>query len=192
MRIVLAALLIIATFVPTASAKPPLDYKDPPPDALVGVGPFQRLPAFDESPAIVVATRTDPYWKAATFDPVLTNACKLGDFTVLPLNTLVVRFATPGKTAEAGTGLLQIVPPDRRHLLIDARKLAAPGETYYFEDGTYPDCRVWVGNLVRPRRLSAAGTSLPPADPLALKKREAEIKSWPQTNQIQGQPSKTP
>jgi len=175
-RHVVLALILAAAATPSF-AKPPVDYKDRDPDALVGVGPFQHLPALDETATIIVATRADPVGKATRFDPVLTNACRLGDFVSLPLNTLVVHFAVP-KDGDSGQAALQIVPPDRRHLLVDQRHLAAPGETYYFEDAAYPSCRVWVGDLVRPRRL-VGGTSLPAADPGALKKREAEIKGWP-------------
>jgi hypothetical protein len=176
----LAVYLIAAALSGPAIAKPPLDYRDPPPDALPGVGPFQHLPAIDESPTVVVSIANDSNWRAATFDPVLTNACRLGDFASVPLNPMMVRFAVPGDDATAGKGALQIIPPDRRHLLVDLRRLAAPGETYYFEDASFPTCRVWVENLVRKRTLGTAGTSLPPEPAGALKKREAEIKSWPQ------------
>jgi len=196
------ALAVIAVLAAApALAKPPLDFQDPPPDPpvagaiapvgpgqfrgegtvperLTGVGAFQRLPGIDESPTVVVAMRADPVWKAATFDPVLTNACRLGDFASVPLNPMVVQFRVPG--GGEGTGALQWIPPDRRHLLVDRRRLAAPGEAYYFEDASFPSCRVWVENLVRPRKLGANGTSLPPADPAALKKEKAMIKAWPQ------------
>ena len=200
-----ASLLVIVLFAAgPALANPPLDYPDPPPDPpgtgvlnpvgpgqlhgtlpdrLTGVGPFQRLPAIDESPTVVVAINNDPTWRTATFDPVLTNACRLGDFLSVPLNPMVVRFAVPGRNETAGRGALQIIPPDRRHLLVDKRRLAAQGETYYFEDADFPTCRVWVENLARPRRLGPDGTSLPPADPAALRKREAEIKAWPKQSQ---------
>jgi len=179
----LLSLALIAGPAAPAFAKPPLDYQDPPPTALTGVGPFEHLPAVDESATVVVSIKDDPTWRTATFDPVLTNACRLGDFASVPLNPMMVLFAVPGANASAGQGALQIIPPDRRHLLVDLRHLSAPGETYYFEDAAYPTCRVWVENLVRPRKLGTAGTSLPVADPAALKKREAQIKSWPQQSQ---------
>lgn len=180
---------------PPALAKPPLDYQDPPadppasgqlarpsagqlpgriPDPLVGSGPFQRLPSYDDSRTIVVAVRDQPYWQAGRADPVLTNACRLGRFLTIPENTLVVRFTAPG-----GRGVLQLVPPDRRHLLFDAGRQARPGESYYFLDAGLPSCRVWVEGKGRPRSLDSRGTALPKADPQALAKRKALIDSWP-------------
>ena len=181
---------------PAAMAKqPPLDYQRPPPDPpaagvleplgpgqipgqlperLDGVGAYQRLPAQDESGFVIVATRPGPYWQAGLLDPVLTDACQLGDFASVPLNRMVVRFEAPdGRTA------LQVILPDRRHLLVDKRNLARPGETYYFRDASYPSCQVWVENPVPPlRRLNAGGTSLPPPDKNAVAKEKALFKSW--------------
>ena len=204
----LFSLLLLAAW--PAAAKPPLDYSDPPadppasgilnpvgpgqqhgslPERLDGVGPFQHLPAIDESPTVLVSIKNDPNWRNATFDPVLTNACRLGDFASVPLNPMMVRFTVPGRNETLGQGAVQIIPPDRRHLLVDLRRLAAPGETYYFEDAAYPSCRVWVENLVRPRHLSSTGTSLPASAPGALRRREAEIKSWPKQTQPEVTPS---
>jgi hypothetical protein len=180
----------------SAFAKPPVDPQQPPDDApasgvlqplapgqiqgsatprLDGVGPFQRLPAQDESGFVILETRKTAWWRAGLHDPVLTDACRLGDFASVPLNRMVVRFEAP-----EGEGALQVILPDRRHLLVDKRNLAAPGETYYFKDASYPTCEVYVGNPARPLRRLAKGTSLPPSDPKALQKRLAEIKSWPQ------------
>jgi len=180
----------------SAAHEPPTDPQEPPPELpgirdlgpldpgfqtppsaqrFDGVGPFQHLPAQDESPFVVIAVRHAPYWKAGTPDPVLTDACRLGDFASLPLNRMVVRFDSP-----QGPGALQVILPDRRNLLVDTRGLALPKETYYFLDSSYPTCLVWVENPAKKRRLNAQGNSLPPADPNALKKREAQIKSWPQ------------
>jgi hypothetical protein len=191
--LVLAA---VAAGTPPALAKqPPVDYQEPPPDPpgtgtldplspgqmhgqvperLEGVGPYQRLPSQDESGFVVVDTRPGPYWKAGLLDPVLTNACRIGDFASVPLNRMVVRFE-----AADGPGALQVILPDRRHLLVDKRNLARPGETYYFRDAAFPTCQVWVENPVKPlRKLNAGGTSLPPPDPQALAKEKALFKSW--------------
>jgi hypothetical protein len=191
----LPLLALTFAFAAAAQAKPPLDFQDPPPDPigtgvltpigpgqmqapvperLTGVGSFQRLPFIDESGFIVVDVRKEPYWKVGYADPVLTNACRIGDFVSVPLNRMVVRFAST-----EGPGALAYIPPDRRHLLVDRRDLARPGETYYFLNSTYADCQVWVENPVRPyRRLNKGGTSLPPADPRALAKKKALIQSW--------------
>ena len=157
-------------------------FQHPPPDQRFdGVGSYQHLPAQDESPPDVWDVRNLPYWQAGYLDPVLTNACRLGDFASLPLNRMVVKF-----TAAAGSASLQIVLPDRRNLLVDTRGLELPGEIYYFKDSSYPTCQVWVEHPVRPyRRLNAQGNSLPPADPNALKKREAQIASWPKQSPAQ-------
>lgn len=195
-RIALAALTALVLSAAAAAAKPPVDPQPPPDDPpgsgvlqplapgqiqgssiprLDGVGPFQRLPAQDESGFVVVETRKTPWWQAGLRDPVLTDACRLGDFASVPLNRMVVRFETPESQAA-----LQVILPDRRHLLVDKRSLARPGEIYYFRNASYPSCEVLVGNPVPPLRRLAKGTSLPPPDPKALQKREAEIKSWPQ------------
>jgi hypothetical protein len=201
MRIAALASLVLAFLLAAAlpaAANPPLDYQPPPSDPpgagvlapvgpgtlqghptsepLAGVGAFQRLPMIDESGFIVVDVRKGPYWKAGQFDPVLTNACRLGDFTSMPLNRMIVRFVST-----EGPGALQVILPDRRHLLVDKRSLARPGEIYYFLNATYTTCQVWVGNPAGPpRRLNAAGTSLGPADPKALAKKKALFKSWEQ------------
>ncbi len=147
----------------------------PIPDPLTGPGAFRRLPAIDESRWVVLAIRNEPYWKVGIPDPLLTNACRLGDFASLSLNPIVMRF-----TAKEGSGVLQVVPPNRRQLLVDRRRLALPSQTYYFRDAGLPDCRVWVDAKSRARSLDRQrGTSLPPADPQALRKRKAQIASWP-------------
>lgn len=197
------SLLLLALFAgldaPAAHAAPPLDYQDPPPDPpgagivkpldpgflkgstpdrLNGIGNFQNLPALDDSAFITVAVRPVPLWKAGYLDPVLTNACRLGDFASVPLNPMVVRFEPSGGE---GRGALQYVPPERRHLLVDLRHLAAPNEIYYFKDASFPTCQVWVENPVQPpRRLNPPGTSLDPADRHARTKTKALVQSWPQ------------
>jgi hypothetical protein len=192
------ALLLVLLLAGTAAAKqPPLDPKEPPPDPpgagqlegdrsqghmsgsvpapLKGPEPYRHLPMIDESEWVVLATRDKPYWQAGTFDPVLTNACRLGQFATLPLNRMIVRF-----TADDGAGFLQVVLPTHRHLLFDSRKLARPNETYYFFSTGEPDCQVWIEGKVTPRVLtSPRGTSLPKPDPQALAKKKALIKSWP-------------
>ena len=97
---------------------------------------------------------------------MLTNACRLGDFASVPLNRMVVRFESPD-----GRGALQVILPDRRHLLVDRRDLARPGETYYFRDATFPTCQVWVENPCGPAPPHATGTSLPPPDPKAVQRK---------------------
>lgn len=178
-----------------ATAKPPLDAPASPPDPpgagrlerttpgqlpgtlpprLVGPGPFQRLPSIDDSQWISLV-RDLPIGQAGTRDPVLTNACRQGDFATPSFNSLVVRF-----TDAAGPGLLQVVPPALRHLLADRRRLARPNEVYYFHSAGQPDCEVWVAGQGKPRSLDRKrGTSLPPADPHALAKEKALIASWP-------------
>ncbi len=132
------------------------------------------MPAIDESHWVVAGRRKVPLKTAGILDPVLTSACRLGDFATLPLNRIVVRF-----TDKAGPGVLQVVPPPYRHLLVDRRNLARPNETYYFHDTGMPSCDVFVDGETKPRLLDRArGTSLPPPDPNALKKRQALIAGW--------------
>lgn len=195
---------------PPAQAKPPVDYQDPPlpPDGmgivstpltpgqvhgtlsampLTGTGSFQRLPMIDESGFIVVDVRNEPYWKAGLLDPVLTNACRLGDFVSVPLNRMVVRFAST-----QGPGALSYIPPDKRHLLVDTRNLAKPGEIYYFLNSTFTTCEVYVENPVKPLRKLTAGTSLDKPDPKALAKKKALIQSWDKPAAAQTQPPAPP
>ncbi|HEY1721425.1 MAG TPA: hypothetical protein VGG27_09300 [Magnetospirillaceae bacterium] len=182
--------------VSAAYAQPPVDYQDPPPypdgageiampltpgqvhgtlsaTPLTGTGNFQRMPMIDESGFIVVDTRKEPYWKAGLLDPVLTNACRIGNFTSVPLNRMVVRFESSD-----GRAALSYIPPDRRHLLVDTQNLAKPGEIYYFFDASYTDCQVYVENPAKPLRRLTAGTSLDKPDPKALAKKKALIQSW--------------
>ena len=198
---IVSILALFFAFVPVAApvrAAPPLDYQDPPPDPpsaglvvplgpgqtkgsvpdrLPGTGNFQNLPALDESDSVVVDARRLPLWKAGKLDPVLTNACRLGDFASAPFDRLLVRFEAPD-----GRGALDYIPPERRHLLVDTRHLAAPNEIYYFKDAGFPTCQVWVENPVQPpRRLNPSGTSLDKADPKARAKIKALVKSWPHT-----------
>lgn len=182
---------------PTVLAKPPLNPEDPPPDPpetgrlahpdpghvpalppvdrLPGVGPFERLPSIDESKDVVVAVRKKPFWQAGTFDPVLSNACALGDFVTTPTNRMVVRF-----TDSAGAAALQVVVPTHRHLLYDKRSLAKPNETYFFRNTNLPTCQVWIEGRVMPRKLDPVrGTSVPKPSPNALKKKKQAIQAWP-------------
>jgi hypothetical protein len=191
----LAALLLSA--IPQGTgAKPPLDYQsplpDPPksgdiarpdpghlngsvPDPIIGPGPFQRLPSIDETQWVVLAVSDKPYWTVGKADAVLTNACQIGEFQSLTLNRMVVKF-----DGEEGRGLLQVVPPTHRHLLLDKRRLSRPGETYYFLNSGLATCEVWFIGKGKPRSLSTTtGSSLPPTDPKALQKRKALIANWP-------------
>ncbi len=125
---------------------------------------------------MVAAVRDEPFWKAGVADPVLTDACRLGEFGSFPLNRIVVKF-----TGKGGRALLQVVAPAYRHLLFDRRGLARPNEIYYFHDTGLPSCDVWVEGESKPRAFARdRGTELPPPDRAALKNRLALIKSWPQ------------
>lgn len=167
-----------------ALAKAPLHTDPPPPDPpgagpsappLVGPGNFFRLPLIDEHEPVVVDTRDLPFWKAGTADPLLTNACRLGDFVSAPFNRMVVRF-----TAAEGPAALLVVLPSHRHLLYDRRKLASPGQTYYFRDAGWPSCEVWVAGKGPVHALDKrTGSSLPPDDKSAVKKKKALVASWP-------------
>lgn len=146
-------------------------------DPLPGVGNFQRLPSIDESKDVVVVTRKKPYWQAGTFDPVLSNACALGDFVTAEFNRMIARFVDPAGQGSAG---LQVVVPTHRHLLYDRRNLAKPNETYFFKDSNRPNCKVWIEGKVRPRAINPArGTSLPKTPANDVKKKLKTISTWP-------------
>ena len=179
-----ALALLLTLAAGTAVAKtPPLDYQDPPPDPPEAgrtlerapyPGPFQNLPAIDESQWVKLPPKKMPWWAFGKLDPVLSEACRLGDFASLPLNRILQQFS-----GEKGQAMMQVVPASYRHLLVDRRKLARPGVTYYFYDTARPDCevRVEAGVPVRSFPLGK-GTALPPADPKALAKKKAEIAGW--------------
>jgi hypothetical protein len=207
-------LALVSMLVATqAAAFAPVDPQDPPPDPpgtgqiihsgpdelrgkvperLPMVGAFEHLPSIDESPYVVLATLNRPYWSAGYLDPVLTNACRLGDFTTVPLNRIIMRYNGPPPAKGAGPnessdgrGVLQVVPPAYRHLLVDRRTLARPNETYFFLASAEPICQVWIRNPVYPlRKLDPnTGSSLPPvSQAAALAKAKAAIAAWPKTN----------
>jgi hypothetical protein len=175
------ALLLAAA--PALAKAPPLDYHEPPPDPpeagyaerLNPPGPFQNLPAIDESRWVPLPPRKDPWWSFGKVDPVLTEACRLGDFVTAPFNRIILQFQ-----GDKGRALMQVVPPLYRHLLLDKRKLAVSGVTYYFYDTNRPDCEVRVDAGAKVRSFPPGRTtSLPPADPRAVAKKKAEIASWP-------------
>ena len=146
-------------------------------EPLEGYGPFQRLPSIDESKDTVAEVRKKPYWQAGTFDPLLSAACRIGDFVTTPTNRVVVRFTDP-----QGPAALQVVTPNYRHLLYDRTNLAKPTETYYFKDTNRPTCQVWIGGKLQPRKLDpVTHSSLHPGDrKKALAERKKAMKDWPQ------------
>lgn len=165
-----------------ANAKPPYDNPDkepfkpqrldhplegmspeiPLPDPITTPGSFFNLPPIDESVWVVAGLSKKPYWQVGLLDPVLTEACQLGDFVTPFLNRIVVKFEGP-----IGQGFLQTVMPQHRHLLIDRRHLAKPNETYFFLDTGLPTCQVWlVGSSMARSFPKGRGSSLPLKKPL--------------------------
>jgi hypothetical protein len=169
---------------------PPIDYHEPPPDPpgsgaipnappipdrLVRPGPFQNLPAIDESHPVELPSVKQPYWSFGKLDPVLTEACRLGDFASQPINRIELHFV-----GDTGRARMQVIPPLYRNLLIDRRSLAKPGVTYYFLDTALPDCEVRVDKNVKLNSFAPGRTTaLPPFNPRALAAKKAQIKSWP-------------
>lgn len=182
MRMFAAALLLLASW-PLSAKSPPTDYKDPPPDPpgspyaerAPAPGPFQNVPAIDESRWVRLPPHKEPWWSFGKLDPVLTEACRIGDFVSLPLNRIVLQFQ-----GDQGRAMMQVVPSRYRDLLVDRRKLARPGINYYFYDTANPDCEVRVEAGVALQSFPLGrGTALPPTDPKAIAKKKAEIASWP-------------
>jgi hypothetical protein len=178
------AVLVLLVSGPSFAKTPPVDYHEPPPDPPEAgttlerapyPGPFQNLPAIDESRWVPLPPRKEPWWTFGKLDPVLTEACRLGDFVTLPLNRIILQFQ-----GDKGRALMQVVPPLYHHLLVDGRKLARPGVTYYFYDTARPDCEVRVDAGVPVRSFPLGkGTALPPTSPQAVAKKKAEIAAWP-------------
>jgi hypothetical protein len=179
-----AASLLLLLASPAFAKSTPLDYQEPPPDPPAAgqqvdrfpyPGAYQNMPAIDESRWVPLPPRKDPWWSFGKLDPVLTEACRLGDFVSLPLNRIILQFQ-----GDKGRALMQVVPPLYHQLLIDRRKLARPGVTYYFFDTARPDCEVRVDTGVPVRSFpQGRGTALPPTNPQALAKKKAQIASWP-------------
>lgn len=188
MRAFLVALLMLP--LSAKSYQPPTDYKEPPPDPpgagaianappiegrLVRPGPFQHLPSIDESRWVPLPPSKQPYWSFGKIDPVLTEACRLGDFVTLPLNRIILQF-----TGSQGRAVMQVVPPLYRDLLVDRRSLARPGVIYYFFDTAQPDCEVRVDANVKPHNFpKGAGTALSAPTAKTLQAKLAQIKTWP-------------
>jgi hypothetical protein len=188
--VVKSALLLFLLPACAFAKSPPIDYHEPPPDPpgagaipnappildhMTRPGAFQQLPALDENRWVFLPPVKTPYWSFGKLDPVLTEACRLGDFATAPLNRILLQFA-----GDRGRALFQVVPPLYRHLLFDRRKLARPGVTYYFFDTAQPSCEVRVdANVALNAFPPGRGSALPPFDPRALAKKKAEIKSWP-------------
>lgn len=182
-----AVLLFLLAGIPAWAKSPPLDYHEPPPDPPEAgqtlerapwTSPFQNLPAIDESRWVPLPPKKVPWWSFGKVDPVLTEACRLGDFVTAPMNRIILQFQ-----GDQGRALMQVVPPLYRHLLLDTRQLARPGVTYYFYDTARPDCEVRVDSNVPVRSFPPGrGTALPPADPQAVAKKKALIASWPKKN----------
>lgn len=179
-----ALALLIA--LPAAAKPPPLDYHEPPPDPpeagrpverFAYPGPYQNLPAIDESRWVPLPPHKEPWWTFGKVDPVLTEACRLGQFATLPLNRIILQFQ-----GDQGRAIMQVVPPLYHHLLVDSRKLAKPGVTYYFHDTASPDCEVRVDAKAAIGSFPLGkGTALPPTDPQAVAKKKAQIASWPKS-----------
>ena len=177
-------LLLTLTAAPAFAKSPPIDYHEPPPDPpemgntpdrAPRPGPFQNLPAIDETQWVKLPPKKTPWYEFGKLDPVLSEACRLGDFISLPLNRIMQQFS-----GEKGEAMMQVVPAAYRHLLVDRRKLAKPGVTYYFYDTARTDCEVRVEAGVKVQSFPLGkGTALPPADPKAIAKKKAEIASWP-------------
>lgn len=180
-----AVLFALLVAQPLFAKPPPTDYHEPPPDPPeVGYverapapGPYQNLPAIDESQWVPLPPRKEPWWTFGKVDPVLTEACRLNQFASLPLNRIVLQFQ-----GDQGRALMQVVPPLYRQLLVDSRKLAKPGVTYYFFDTAKPTCEVRVDSKTPVASFPLGrGTALPPADPNAIAKKKALIASWPKS-----------
>ena len=187
----LAFLLLLLPAIAWAKS-PPIDYQEPPPDPpgagaipnappipdrLVRPGAFQNLPAIDESHPVPLPPSKVPYYRFGKIDPVLTEACRLGQFVTAPTNRVILQFQ-----GDQGRAVVQVVPPLLRHLLHDTRNLAKKGVTYYFFDTNQPDCEVKVDvNVLVNSFPGSQGTALPPYDPKALAQRQALIRSWPKS-----------
>lgn len=177
-RLALVLGLLIA--LPVCAKSPPIDYKEPSPGSVERApspGPFQNLPAIDESEWVALPPHKEPWWEFGKVDPVLTEACRLNQFVTLPLNRIILQFQ-----GDKGRAMMQVVPPLYRQLLVDSRKLARPGVVYYFYDTAKPDCEVRVDSKARTASFpQGRGTALPPTDPKAIAKKKAQIASWPKS-----------
>lgn len=88
-----------------------------------------------------------PYWKAGKADGVLDQACRIGQF--LPVSPLRLAAVFDGKEGQA---VLGVVPKGRHDLLIDPEGLARAGETYFFYNANWGNCRVFYDGPLEPRK----------------------------------------
>lgn len=84
---------------------------------------------------------------AGKADQVLDEACRTGQFVPVSPLRLVAVF---GEKQDAT--VLGVVPKGRHDLLIDPEKWARAGETYYFYNANWGNCRVFYEGPLGPRK----------------------------------------
>lgn len=174
MRVLALAIGLLSALPARADTLPPLAKTNP-----AHADPAPMLPRPPRPPAeahltvpaepITLVIKDTPYRDLGKPDPALSNACKLGRFGV---TRSLFRVLLTGKEDQA---MLEAVPKHRHDLLIDPDKRARPGEAYYFRNPGWGDCEVRYDGPLPPRTLNERGTTVPPVDWEARKKRALEV-----------------
>ena len=90
------------------------------------------------------ATSQQPYWRVGQLDPVLSKACRKGEFGQRKLKLLTIGFV--GGQGRAQTGIAKT-----GWNLVDPNRLAQPKTTYHFFNQGYSDCKVYKARNPKPR-----------------------------------------
>ena len=90
------------------------------------------------------ATSKQPYWQVGQLDPLLSKACRKGDFCQRKLKLLTIGFI--GGKGRAQTGIAKT-----GWNLADPNGLAQPKMTYHFFNQGYSNCKVYKARNPRSR-----------------------------------------
>ena len=90
------------------------------------------------------ATSQQAYWRVGQLDPVLSKACRKGEFGQRKLKLLTIGFI--GGQGRAQTGIAKT-----GWNLVDPSGLAQPKTTYHFFNQGYSNCKVYKARNPKPR-----------------------------------------
>tara|TARA_B100002051_G_scaffold264493_1_gene289408 strand:+ start:71 stop:412 length:342 start_codon:yes stop_codon:yes gene_type:complete len=90
------------------------------------------------------ATSQQAYWRVGQLDPVLSKACRKGEFGQRKLKLLTIGFI--GGQGRAQTGIAKT-----GWNLVDPSGLAQPKTTYHFFNQGYSNCKVYKARNPGPR-----------------------------------------
>ena len=80
---------------------------------------------------------TKPYWQVGNIDPILTAACRRGEFGQNKVNLTTIGFV--GAQGRSMTGIAT-----SNWNLVDRNRLAKPNMSYHFFNEGYSNCKVYT------------------------------------------------